>query len=57
MTSTDLYLAALGIILTCVYLVGLVFRSRHTVFRMGYDSVLVLVVYVIGVTALVWLVA
>jgi cation:H+ antiporter len=35
MTSTDLYLGALGIILTCAYLVGLVFRRQHTVFRMG----------------------
>ncbi len=57
MTSTDLYLAALGIILTCVYLVGLVFRSRHTVLRMGYDSLLVLLLYVVGVAGLVAFVA
>lgn len=57
MASIDMYLAALGIILTCVYLVGLVFRSGRIVLRMGYDSLLVLLVYLVGVAALVVYVA
>lgn len=53
MTRTDVYLAALGIIVTCLYLVGLVFRSHGTFARMGYDSLLVIVVYAAGVLGLV----
>jgi cation:H+ antiporter len=52
MGSIDLYLAALGIIVTCLYLVGLVFRNHRTIARMGYDSLLVIVVYAVGVLGL-----
>ncbi len=53
MTRTDVYLAALGVIVTCLYLVGLVFRSHGTFARMGYDSLLVIVVYAAGVVGLI----
>jgi cation:H+ antiporter len=53
MTRTDVYLAALGIIVTCCYLVGLVFRDHSTIARMGYDSLLVIVVYAAGVIGLI----
>lgn len=53
MTRTDVYLAALGIIVTCFYLVGLVFRSHSTIARMGYDSMLVIAVYAAGVVGLI----
>ena len=44
--------AALGIAMTCVYLWGLVERGDRTIFRMGIDSALVIVLYASGVAAL-----
>ena len=49
----DVYLTALGALLTAVYLVGLVFRPRRQVLRMGVDSLAVLVLYAVGVVGLV----
>ncbi len=51
--KTDIYLAALGILLTCAYLYGLIFRPRRRVLRMGVDSLVVLVLYVVGIGGLV----
>lgn len=51
--STDIYLAALGILLTTVYIYGLIFRPQLRVLRMGIDSLVVLVLYAIGVAGLV----
>lgn len=50
---SDIYLAGLGILLTTVYLYGLIFRSRRQALRMGVDSVVVLVLYVLGIAGLV----
>ncbi len=52
--KADIYLAGLGILLTVVYLVGLIFRPRRQVLRMGIDSLCVLVVYVVGVLGLLF---
>ncbi|MFE4861165.1 hypothetical protein [Streptomyces sp. NPDC056670] len=49
---TDIYLTALGIVLTSVYLAGLVFRPKRQYLRMGIDSLAVLVMYVAGVVGL-----
>lgn len=51
--NTDIYLAGLGILLTCVYLWGLLFRPRRQILRMGLDSFLVLCLYLLGVAGLV----
>lgn len=51
--ASDIYLTALGGLLTIVYLVGLVFRPRRQVLSMGVDSLVVLAVYVVGVVGLV----
>jgi cation:H+ antiporter len=48
----DIYLTALGIVLTMVYLVGLIFRPRKQILRMGVDSLAVLVIYLVGVVGL-----
>jgi len=50
--STDIYLTALGMLLTLVYAVGLVFRPQRRIARMGVDSLSVLVLYVLGVAGL-----
>jgi len=50
---TDIYLAGLGILLTTVYLYGLIFRPRRQVLNMGLDSVVVLALYALGIVGLV----
>jgi cation:H+ antiporter len=42
----------LGVLTTCIYLAGLVQRSRRTVVRLGFDSVLALLVYAVGLVFL-----
>jgi cation:H+ antiporter len=51
--DTDIYLTGLGILLTVVYLYGLIFRPRRRVLRMGIDSLVVLALYVLGVAGLI----
>lgn len=50
--DTDVYLAGLGVLLTCAYLYGLIFRPRTKIAGMGVDSLAVLVLYVLGVAGL-----
>jgi cation:H+ antiporter len=52
-SGSDIYLTALGALLTTVYLVGLVFRPRRQYLRLGPDSWVVLILYVLGVAGLV----
>jgi cation:H+ antiporter len=52
---TDIYLTALAALLTVVYMVGLVFRSERQWLRMGLDSILVLVLYVVGIVGLTFI--
>lgn len=49
---TDIYLTALGIVLTTVYIAGLIFRPRRQYLRMGIDSLAVLVLYALGIAGL-----
>jgi len=51
--ATDIYLTALGMVLTVVYLWGLVTRPNRVVLRMGLDSISVLVLYVGGIAGLI----
>ena len=51
--ATDIYLAALGVLLTVVYMWGLVFRSSRKVLRMGIDSLVVLSLYALGIAGLI----
>jgi len=50
--ATDIYLTALGMLLTAIYLAGMIFRPRRQVLRMGIDSAAVVVVYAIGLVGL-----
>jgi cation:H+ antiporter len=50
--NTDIYLAGLGILLTTVYIFGLIFRPKRQILHMGIDSLVVLVLYVIGIAGL-----
>jgi cation:H+ antiporter len=51
--STDIYLTGLGMLLTVVYVFGLLFRPRRAIAGMGVDSLTVLVLYALGVAGLV----
>jgi len=53
--KTDIYLTALGILLTVVYILGLIFRPRRQIARMGLDSLLVLILYTIGIAGLAFI--
>jgi cation:H+ antiporter len=50
--ATDIYLTALGMLLTLVYATGLLFRPKRRVARMGIDSLIVLLLYALGVAGL-----
>ena len=50
--DSDIYLSALGILLTAVYLYGLIFRPKRQFLRMGPDSLAVLILYAIGMGGL-----
>lgn len=50
--STDIYLAGLGVLLTCIYICGLIFRSKRQYFHLGIDSIVVLMVYILGIIGL-----
>jgi cation:H+ antiporter len=51
--DTDIYLAGLGALLTIVYVYGLIFRPARRVGGIGIDSLVVLVLYAIGICGLV----
>ena len=53
--ASDIYLTAVGILLTVVYMVGLVFRPTRRVLGMGVDSLVVLMLYAVAVVGLVTL--
>ena len=51
-SPSDIWFAALGVLLTGIYIIGLVVRPKRTYFRMGIDSIVVLSVYILGLVAL-----
>ncbi len=44
-----LFLLSVGIILTSIYLIGLIMRNRRTYFRMGIDSWAVLILFILSI--------
>lgn len=50
--NTDIYLTSLGMVLTAIYVFGIIFRPKRIVARMGVDSLLVLIIYVVGIIGL-----
>ena len=47
-----MFIVTVGIIVTAVYLMGLIERRNKQVLRMGYDSIVVLAVYIASIVAL-----
>ena len=52
--DTDVYLTSLAILLTVVYMVGLLFRPRRQWLHLGPDSIAVIVFYALGIAGLVY---
>jgi cation:H+ antiporter len=50
---SDIYLTALGAVLTVMYMAGLIFRPKNNHMRMGVDSIAVLATYLVGVVGLI----
>jgi cation:H+ antiporter len=50
--NSDIYLASLGALLTAAYIYGLIFRPKRQIFNLGIDSLVVLVLYIIGIVGL-----
>ena len=50
--NSDIYLAGLGVILTAVYILGLILRPSRRRAGMGWDSWLVILLYVAGIAGL-----
>ena len=53
---SDIYLTVLGIILTGIYMAGMVIHSKRQIFRMGMDSFIVVIVYLVGLWGLLKLI-
>ena len=51
--KTDIYLTGLGALLTAVYVYGLIFRPRLRFLQMGIDSLVLLILYVVGILGLI----
>jgi cation:H+ antiporter len=52
--SIDVYFTCLAILLTGIYLIGLIIKSNRQFLRMGYDSIAILLVYTLGVLGLLF---
>jgi cation:H+ antiporter len=50
--NTDIYLAGLGALLTAIYIYGLIFRPKRQFLCLGIDSIVVLLVYIVGIIGL-----
>ena len=51
--STDIWIAGLGVVLTGVYISGVILRPQRTFWRMGPDSIAAIVIYALGIAGLV----
>jgi cation:H+ antiporter len=49
---SDVWMAALGVVMTSIFVVSMIVRPRRTRLRIGADSRLAVVVYVLGVLGL-----
>jgi cation:H+ antiporter len=54
-SPSDIYLIWVGIMLTLVYLIGMHYHSKKQYLRMGIDSIIVLILYIISIVGLVYI--
>jgi cation:H+ antiporter len=55
LSPSVLFAAALGILLTCIYLWGLLERDDRSLWRFGWDSTAVIALVLVGNLAVFWL--
>ncbi len=53
--ASDMYLTGVGILLTGIYMIGMMIPNKKQIGRMGIDSVVVLILYLASLTGLVLL--
>src|SRR5215210_800937 len=53
--KSDIYLAGLAMVLTAVYIAGLIIQPKKQYLRMGVDSIVILMLYILGIIGLVYL--
>lgn len=51
--DTDIWVAGLGVLLTGIYIAGIIVRPKRTFFRLGPDSWTAIFVYAVGIAGLV----
>ncbi len=51
-TKTDVYLTAIGILLTAIYIIGLIVKSSKKIGGVGIDSLVVLILYTLSILGL-----
>jgi cation:H+ antiporter len=51
-TKSDMYLTTIGILLTAIYVIGLIVKSSKKVFGIGIDSLVVLILYAFSILGL-----
>ena len=51
--ATDLWIAGLGVVLTGIYLIGLVLRPQRVRARLGPDSLVAIALYALGIAGLI----
>jgi cation:H+ antiporter len=50
--ATDVWVAGLGVVLTGIYITGVILRPRRMFWRFGPDSIAAIVVYALGIAGL-----
>jgi cation:H+ antiporter len=50
--TTDIWIAGLAVVLTAVYIAGIILRPTRTILRMGPDSTAVIALYALGIVGL-----
>jgi cation:H+ antiporter len=50
--TTDVWIACLAVVLTAVYIAGIILRPQRTFLRMGPDSIAVILLYALGIVGL-----
>ena len=52
---SDIYLSSVGILLTTIYMIGMLFHSKKQFLRMGIDSIIVLILYLVSIVGLLYI--
>jgi len=54
-SNNSMWLGAMGLVVTAIFAMGLLFRPRHKILGLGPDSIFVLVAYALGIWGLLYI--